>query len=123
MNSSIYRVGLGWGSALWFAGYLLGFLFYFFVPPALIGWLVTPIGVALTLWVLFRKTMPMPFSRYLLVGFIWALIAVVFDYFFLVKLLNPADGYYKADVYLYYVLTFLLPVAVGWIKNRNRPMA
>jgi hypothetical protein len=38
---------------------------------------------------------------------------------FIVKLLNPADGYYKADVYLYYALTFISPLIVGWWKERN----
>ena len=45
------------------------------------------------------------------------LIAVICDYFFLVKAFNPADGYYKLDVYLYYGLTFILPLAVGLGKK------
>jgi hypothetical protein len=47
---------------------------------------------------------------------IWMIMAVVLDYFFLVKMLNASD-YYKFDVYLYYILTFVLPVAVGWYKK------
>jgi hypothetical protein len=42
---------------------------------------------------------------------VWTLIAIVFDYLFIVKALNPADGYYKLDVFLYYALTFILPLA------------
>ncbi len=42
---------------------------------------------------------------------------IIFDYFFLVKMFKPADGYYKLDVYLYYVLTFILPLVVGWGKK------
>jgi len=45
------------------------------------------------------------------------LIAVIFDYLFLVKMFKPTDGYYKLDVYLYYILTFLLPLIVGWRKK------
>jgi hypothetical protein len=36
----------------------------------------------------------------------------MFDYIFLVRFLN-ATNYYKFDVYLYYTLTFVLPVIVG----------
>jgi len=48
---------------------------------------------------------------------IWTIIAVVFDYIFIVKLLKPLDFYYKLDVYLYYSLTFILPILVGWRKT------
>jgi hypothetical protein len=30
---------------------------------------------------------------------------------------HPPDGYYKPDVYLYYVSTFVLPLIVGWRKT------
>jgi hypothetical protein len=53
---------------------------------------------------------------YIGLGVIWTIMAVVLDYFFLVKMLNASD-YYKFDVYLYYILTFVLPVAVGWYKK------
>lgn len=43
--------------------------------------------------------------------------AVVCDYFFLVKLFKPADGYYKLDVYMYYFLTLTFPLIIGWRKN------
>jgi hypothetical protein len=36
--------------------------------------------------------------------------------------LSPAGGYYKADVYLYYALTFISPLIVGWWKRgRHEP--
>jgi len=52
----------------------------------------------------------------LITGVIWTVIAIVADYFLIVKLLQPADGYYKLDIYIYYALTFLLPVgfAMFW---------
>jgi hypothetical protein len=50
---------------------------------------------------------------------VWSAMAVVLDYLFIVKAFNPADGYYKADVYLYYLLTVLLPLAVG-LRRRTQ---
>lgn len=108
---------LGWGFILWLIGYILGFVFFFIVPPSMIGLAITPIGAALTLWVLFKKIKSGSFRYYLMIAVAWTIIAVACDYFFLVKLLKPADGYYKLDVYLYYVLTFILPLFVGWRKR------
>jgi hypothetical protein len=65
--------------------------------------------------VLFKWIKRDSFGCYFGVGIFWTVIAVVMDYIFLVKLLNASD-YYKLDVYLYYILTFVLPVAVGWYK-------
>ena len=76
-----------------------------------------PIGIVVALWVLFKKVKGESFLYYLFLALIWTLIAVAFDYFFIVKAFKPVDGYYKLDVYLYYVLTFLLPLFVGWRKN------
>ena len=47
----------------------------------------------------------------------WTLIAVVFDYVFIVKAFSPADAYYKLDVYVYYGLTCTIPMVVGWWKT------
>ena len=112
------RDALGWGFGLWLIGYGLGFVFFAFVPQAFIGWVIMPIGIAVTLWVLFAKITSKKFAYYVKLGLVWTGIAVLCDYLFLVQLLKPADGYYKPDVYLYYLLTFLLPVAVG-LKKRN----
>jgi uncharacterized membrane protein len=118
MSKQFYQDALGWGFILWLIGYALGFILFALVPPALIGWIIMPIGTLLTLWVLFKKVKGDSFKYYVLLAFSWMLIAIVFDYFFLVKALNPADGYYKPDVYLYYALTFALPVVVGWRKSK-----
>lgn len=101
---------IGWGLGLWVIGYLLGILFFMIVPPELIGWAITPIGIAVTLWVLLKKVKRGPRSRYFLLACAWTGIAIVCDYFFIVRLFKPADGYYKLDVYLYYILTFFLPL-------------
>ena len=76
-----------------------------------------PVGIVLTLWVLLKKVKGNSLKYYLLLAVIWTLIAIVFDYFFLVKAFKPADGYYKLDVYLYYALTFILPLFAGWRKK------
>lgn len=107
-----------WGFVLWLFGYILGFIFYALVPKDVLGWFVTPFGIIATLWVLFKKIERRQFLCYVGLGLIWSIMAVVLDYFFIVKLLHSVD-YYKLDVYLYYVLTFLLPFAVGWLKIRR----
>lgn len=77
-----------------------------------------PVGIIITLWVLLKKVKSNSFQYYLLLAFIWTLIAILFDYFFLVKVFKPNDGYYKLDVYLYYILTFILPLFAGWKKRK-----
>lgn len=118
MNKQLLKDTLGWGFILWIIGYILGIVFFAFVPPTLIGWVLMPIGVIITLWVLFNKIKNESFQHYILLAISWVLIAIIFDYFFLVKLFKPADGYYKLDVYIYYTLTFLLPLIVGWKKKK-----
>jgi len=107
-----------WGFFLWLFGYALGFVFFAFVPKDALGWYIMPFGVAATLWVLFKKIQRESFGCYFGVGVLWAIIAVVFDYIFLVRLLN-ATNYYKPDVYIYYLLTLALPVVAGWYKMKK----
>jgi hypothetical protein len=116
MNKQLLRDAFGWGFILWLIGFTLGMILFFIVPPAAIGWVILPIALAITVWVLFRKIGGDTLQYYLIVAVVWTLIAVVFDYLFLVQASKPAGGYYKLDVYVYYALTFLLPLAVGWRK-------
>lgn len=119
MNKQFLKDGFGWGVLLWLAGYALGFVLFFLMPPSLMGWMIMPFGIAMTIWVLVKKIRSDKGLYYLRLAFIWTIIAVVFDYLFLVQLLKPADGYYKLDVYLYYLFTLLLPIGVYyWKKNR-----
>jgi hypothetical protein len=104
-----------WGFLLWLFGYVLGIIFFAFVPKDLIGWYVMPLGFIATLWVLFKKIKRKSFQCYIMLGVFWMLIAVVFDYIFLVRLFNSTD-YYKPDIYLYYAITFVLPAVVGRYK-------
>ena len=117
MDKHFYKDAFVWGFVLWLIGYLLGMILFFFVPTDMIGWIITPIGIIITLWVLFKKIEGDSFHYYLYLAIAWTLIAIVFDYLFIVKALKPADGYYKLDVYLYYVFTFILPLAVYYRKN------
>jgi hypothetical protein len=117
MNKQLLKDSLGWGFILWLIGYILGFVFFFTVPSNLIGWVIMPIGIIITLWVLFKKIKSTSFKYYVKLAFIWTLIAIIFDYFFMVKALKPTNGYYKLDVYLYYILTFILPLFAGWKKK------
>ena len=117
MNKQLAKDSLGWGFVLWLIGYILGFVLFFAIPPSLIGWVILPIGVMITFWVLFRKVKSEIFRHYLILAVVWTTIAVVLDYLFIVKALAPADGYYKLDVYVYYALTFAPPLIVYWWKK------
>lgn len=113
MNKQFIKDAFGWGFLLWLFGYLLGFLFFAFVPTDLLGWAIMPFGIAMTLFVLYKKVKGDSFQYFLLLAVVWTLLAIILDYVFLVQVLHPADGYYKLDVYLYYGLTFVLPIIVG----------
>lgn len=120
MNKNFLKEGLGWGILLWFIGYVLGIILFFIMPPDKLGWVIMPIGIVLTLWVCLRKIQAKDLSYYVKIAIIWTVIAVIFDYFFLVLLIKPEDGYYKLDVYLYYLFTFLLPLAAYfWKTNKS----
>lgn len=121
MNTRLLWDSLGWGFILWLIGYVLGFLLFFVVPVVLLGWAIMPIGVAITLWVLFKRVKAAALWHYLVLSVVWTALAMALDYLLIVKALKPADGYYKLDVYLYYAFTFLLPLAAfGW-KARHPP--
>ncbi len=117
VNRQLLKDSLGWGFVLWLIGYVLGILLFFAVSPSLLGWVIMPIGVIITLWVLLKRIKRGALQYYLVLAIVWTAIAIAFDYLFIVQALKPADGYYKLDVYLYYALTFILPLVVGWWKN------
>jgi hypothetical protein len=120
MKGPFLRDALGWGFVLWLISYALGVALFAFVPASLIGWMIMPFAIALTLWVAFKKVKGSTPRYFGFVALVWLLIAVVGDYFFIVKAFAPADGYYKADVYLYYVVTLAIPLFAGWRRNSNR---
>lgn len=120
MNTRFMKDALGWGIVLWVIGYALGILLFAFVPSRLIGWIITPFGTAITLWIAFNKVKGDTLRYFVLVGLVWLLIAVGGDYVFIVKAFKPADGYYKPDVYLYYALTLAIPLVAGWRRDGAR---
>ena len=117
MNTQLVKDGLGWGFVLWLIGYVLGIALFAFVPSNIIGWVIMPIGIALTLWVAFKKVKANTMRHFGLVALTWLMIAVVGDYLLIVKAFKPADGYYKLDVYLYYALTIAIPLWAGWRRT------
>ncbi len=119
MDKKILTDAFGWGFALWLIGYLLGIVLFFVLPPSLLGWVIMPIGIAIALFVSLKKVEPGDIQRYAQIAVAWTAMAIVLDYIFIVKMLNPADGYYKLDVYIYYALTFIIPLAAGIWKNRE----
>jgi hypothetical protein len=118
MTKQFLKDALGWGVLLWFIGYILGFVFFALVPANVIGWYIMPFGIVITLFVAFKFIKGQDLQYYFKVALVWTALAIILDYLFLVKLLNPAGGYYKLDVYVYYGLTFILPLLVGWYKNK-----
>lgn len=113
MDKSLIKDGFVWGIALWFVGYVLGIVFFMMVPHAIIGWCIMPIGIVITLFVLVKKIKKRTLAQYAVLGFLWTVIAIVADYLLLVRVFKPADGYYKLDVYVYYTVTFFLPIIYG----------
>lgn len=115
-KGKIFLNTVSWGFVLWLFGYILGFIFFAFVPKDQIGWFIMLPGTAFTLWVLFKKIERRQFMCYVGLGVIWTIIAVALDYIFIVKMLNSPD-YYKLDVYSYYISALFLPIIVGWYKK------
>jgi hypothetical protein len=119
IDKQFFKDVFGWGFLLWLFGYLLGIILFFAVPKSMIGWMITPLATIVAVWVLIKKIERVSFSYYLLIAIFWTLIAVVLDYFLLIKIFKPEDGYYKPDVYLYYSLTFILPLVIGLWKRKK----
>lgn len=92
MNKQLLKDSLGWGLALWFIGYVLGIILIFLLPVSLVGWVIMPIGVIITFWILLKKIKYNNFEYYLILAVVWTVIAVVFDYLFIVKAFEPAEG-------------------------------
>ena len=111
----------GLGTGLWLIGYLASLVLFFTPFAGIMGWILlvifTPITIAITWW-WFRERETLPLQYYAGVGVAWVLIAVVLDYLFIVLLFQAA--YYEADVFVYYALTFLIPVGVGLYLQRVR---
>jgi hypothetical protein len=113
----------GAGILLWLIGYLASLALFFSPFAGIMGWVLiaifTPVTIAITWWWFTGRDLSL--SYYAGVGIAWAAIAVVLDYLFIVLLFHTA--YYGPDVFVYYALTFLIPVGVGLAKLRRKPAA
>ena len=111
----------GLGTALWLIGYLASLVLFFTPYAGVMGWILlavfTPVTILIVLW-WFRKRERLPLQYYAGVGAAWVLIAIVLDYLFIVLLFHA--NYYGIDVFVYYAVTFLIPVVVGLLVNRSR---
>jgi hypothetical protein len=105
----------GLGIALWLIGYLASLVLFMSPYAGIMGWILigvfTPVTIAIVYW-WFRKREGLSLTYYAEVGIAWVIIAVVFDYLFIVQLFQAT--YYGVDVFVYYALTFLIPVGVGY---------
>lgn len=109
-----------WGFILWLVGYIAGIVLFFVVPKDMIGWIITPFATLFTIWVLMRKVKRPELMCYFGTGLIWTIMAIALDYLFLVRPFKVESTYYKPDVFLYYFLTFALPIAVGYWKYTHK---
>ena len=108
------------GIALWLIGYLASLVLFFTPYAGVMGWILlavfTPVTIVIVLW-WFRKRERLPLQYYAGVGVAWVLIAIVLDYLFIILLFHA--NYYGIDVFVYYAVTFLIPVGVGLFLNRS----
>ena len=116
-----FKNTLLWGLTLWLIGYILGIILFFVVPKNYIGWVITPFATIITIWVIIKRIKRPELMCYFGLGLIWTIIAVVMDYIFLVQLFHIGITYYKPDVFLYYILTFTLPLILGYWKYKHKP--
>jgi lipoprotein signal peptidase len=111
----------GLGTGLWLIGYLASLVLFFSPFAGIMGWILitvfTPVTIAIV-WGWFRKRGRLPLQYYAGVGVAWVLIAMVLDYLFIVQLFQA--HYYETDVFVYYAVTFLIPVGVGLCLDRSR---
>ena len=103
----------GLGTGLWLIGYLASLLLFFSPFAGIMGWVLlvvcTPVTIAVAWW--WFRARDLALMYYAGVGIAWTVIAVVLDYLFIVLLFQAT--YYGPDVFVYYVVTFLVPVGVG----------
>ena len=112
---------VGWGFILWAAGHAVSMVLFFFVPAAIIGWLVSIPLIPPTVWVAYQRLHNVKAAPYyfLAVAVAWLATALILDYVFIVRAFG-VENYYDLDVSIYYSLTLLIPLAVGWRSGRLR---
>ena len=112
----------GIGTGLWLIGYIASLILFFSPYAGIMGWILLAIFTPVTLvivWWWFRKRARLPLQYFAGVGVSWVLIAVVFDYLFIVLLFQA--NYYGIDVFVYYAVTFFIPLGIGLFLNQSAP--
>jgi len=111
---------VGLGTGLWLIGYLASLLLFFSPFAGIMGGVLllvcTPVTIAVAWW--WFRALDHALTYYAGVGIAWTVIAVVLDYLFIVLLFQAT--YYGPDVFVYYSMTFLVPVGVGLYLRRAR---
>ena len=110
----------GYGIGFWLLGYIPGIILFMFLPLNLLGWILiiifSPIYIYLTLKRFNNRYEE--FKYYTLMAIVWTVIAIVFDYLFIVMLFsNP--NYYQIDIAVYYLITFIVPLGIGFAKSKD----
>lgn len=104
------------GILLWVIGYITSLVLFFSPLYGIMGWLLiavfTPFTLIVTWW--WFKERVLPLSYYFGVGCAWTVIAIVLDYLFIVLLFQAT--YYGPDVFVYYAVTFFIPVIIGYLN-------
>jgi uncharacterized membrane protein SirB2 len=105
---------IGLGFLIWLIGYIASILLWGFVSHDILGWILFVVFTPLMAYLPYRRfrSRNETAGYYFLVALVWLLIAVVFDYLFIVKLFDAKD-YYKLDIFVYYTVTFLAPLLIG----------
>lgn len=110
----------GLGVLLWLLGYIASLLLFVSPFARIMGWILiavfTPVSVIIV-WRWFTGR-DLPLAYYAGLGIAWTVIAVVFDYLFIVLLFSAT--YYGPDVFVYYAITFLIPVCIGLLEMAGR---
>ena len=65
----------GWGLILWLIGYVFGIVLFVLVPISVLGWIIMPIGIGITIWVLLKEVEGDSMGYYISLAVIWAAIA------------------------------------------------
>jgi len=108
------------GILVWAIGYAMGFYIItipgypdvMMQPSVLIG--VSAVGILVTggiAYLRFRRRSGLGWGYALVVGASWLVVALVFDFLFIV-LLFGAYGYYRPHILVYYLLTLIVPTIV-----------
>jgi hypothetical protein len=108
------------GIFIWLMGYIASIILFPFVPDNILGWILCIIFTPITIIIAYLRfrNRKLKLFCYFMTGVFWAIIAMILDYFFIVRLFNSVT-YYKPDVFVYYIVTFLIPLIIG-LYNINK---